>query len=148
MPRARSRLKLKKLADQPQKNFGRNPVPNSLLLANLKSLVANYCHHLVTLFFAFIFSFITYSILTKVSPDSIKHFILPNSYLPFLISFFLASFFLLSFLLLHTRRGFLLAIFLLITLFLKLQQVEITYLILLSLFLPLAVIEVIASLIK
>jgi hypothetical protein len=59
----------------------------------------------------------------RVHPQTIAHFLLPNSYLPLLIIFFLANLCLFSFIFNHTRRGLLLALMFTINLFLLLQQI-------------------------
>ncbi len=95
-------------------------------LATSRSLIAKYLTHLPTLILSTPFLYTTYYILTKVNPDQIKHFLLPNTYLPLLISTFFASLFFFSFILLKTSRGLIISLLLTTLLFLKLQHVVFT----------------------
>ena len=95
---------------------------NSLVI----KLGKQYLAHLPTLLIGLGFSFLSYKILTYIHPDSIKHVLLPNSYLPLLLTIFFALFFLASYLLLNSRRGFFISYFAVIILFLTLQQVELS----------------------
>jgi len=61
-------------------------------------------------------------IFLRVHPQSIAHFLLPNSYLPLLLIFLFANFCLFTFIFHNTRRGLLLALLLTTYLFLQLQQ--------------------------
>lgn len=90
---------------------------------NLNPKLKKYLKHLPTLILGLIFSASTYLILTRIEPNQIKNFLLPNSYLPFLISLFMASFFLISYLFLSIRTGLILSSPLIIMAFLKLQNV-------------------------
>ncbi len=92
----------------------------------LSALLARYLRHLPTLIIGLFFSGVVYFILTQIQPDKVKHFILPNSYLPLLFAFFFAIMFIFSFIWLNTPRGFFTAIVLSIILFLLLQQVILT----------------------
>lgn len=85
-----------------------------------------YLQHWPTLLLALTFTAATYLILTRVSPASIRHVLLPNTYLPLLVTAFLAFWFGFSFILLNSRRGLFLSLALTTFLFLRLQQVEIT----------------------
>lgn len=93
---------------------------------SLSALLVQYIRHLPTLILGLIFSGGVYYILINISPDRIKHFILPNTYLPLLLTFFFAAMFIFSFIWLNTVRGFFTAIVLSIILFLMLQQVILT----------------------
>ena len=90
---------------------------------NLNPKLKKYLKHLPTLILGLIFSASTYLILTRIEPSQIKNFLLPNSYLLFLISLFTASFFLISYLFLSIRTGLILSSPLIIMAFLKLQNV-------------------------
>ena len=61
-------------------------------------------------------------IFLRVHPQSIAHFLFPNSYLPLLLIFCFANFCLFTFIFHHTRRGLLFALMLTVDLFLQLQQ--------------------------
>ncbi len=144
MPRAKSRLKQKKAAflkGAAQKNRDLKASQSPSFFKTGKKLAVAYVKHLPTLLLGLIFSTGTYFILTRIPPSNLQHILLPNSYLPFLIMFFLSSFFLLSYLLLNSRRGFLLAFALNLLLFLKLQQAIIDTSIILSIIIPIFIIE-------
>jgi hypothetical protein len=121
---------------------------NNKLTNRILKLIKLYLTHLLTLIIGLCFTFITYNIFKHISPVSIKHFILPNSYLPLLLPLFLSCFFCLSFVLLNTRRGFLTSLIILILTFLKLQAVIFTPLIILCTILPFLTLEIILSLIS
>ena len=118
------------------------------LLPRVFKLIKLYFTHWPTLIIGLCFTFITYNIFKHVYPLSIKHFVLPNSYLPLLLSLFLSCFFCLSFIFLNTRRSFLISLVILILIFFKLQAVIFTPLIILSAILPLLALEIILSLIS
>ncbi len=90
---------------------------------NFFLIIKKYLNHLPTLILAIILWLTTVFFLREISPDSVKHFILPNSYLPFLVLIFLSSLFSLSFIFLNRRIGYLLSIAITTYLFLKIQQV-------------------------
>lgn len=69
------------------------------------------------------FWFAIFKILTNVSPDQIKNFLITNSYLPLTLSVFLALFFTFSFITLNSKIGFLISLFFTILLYLKLINV-------------------------
>lgn len=121
---------------------------NSSPKSSLKNKLQQYLKHLPTFFLGLIFSASTYLILTKISPTIIQHFILPNTYLPFLFSATLSVFFLFSFFLLNTRRGLLISILFAIFLFLRLQQTLLQPLSIFIIIIPFFVIEIIFSLIN
>lgn len=163
MPRAASRLKKSrsskikgsKTKQRAKKRIGAKK--SSILVAfwerisrsfSQQTLAKQYFSHLPTLAMAGIFAYLTSLLMHQVHPSQVKHFILPNSYLPLLILVFITTFFLVSWMLLNTRRGFLAALALSLILFLRVQQVVLnpsTILIILS---PLLVIEVAVSLIN
>ena len=140
MRQAQSRLKQTLLSLRPntkprrsKKKSGEQP--------GRQNLLKSYWQHLPTLVVGLIFAFITFLILTRIEPMSIKHFLLPHTYLPLLASVFVSSWFLLSFFLLNTRRGLLLSLALITLLFLKLQQVVLTTQVMLSVIIPLLLLE-------
>jgi hypothetical protein len=61
------------------------------------------------------------------SPSDIIHFILPNSYLPFLLPIFFTIFFLLKFIFLRQRLAFCISFSILILLFFYLQNLSFNY---------------------
>ncbi len=85
-----------------------------------------YRAHLPLLFLSFISYTVVVYMLMTIQPASIAHFPLPYTYLPLQLPFFLGNFFLFSYLFLKTRRGFLIASGLSTILFLKLQLVLVT----------------------
>jgi hypothetical protein len=82
-----------------------------------------YLKHLPLLLLSVPFYAGAYYIFTYIHPDKIKHFLIPNTYLPLQFTLFSGNFFLFSYLLLNTRRGLGLSLFLSFTLFLKLQLI-------------------------
>ncbi len=85
-----------------------------------------YRTHLPLLFLSFISYTVVVYILMTIQPASIAHFPLPYTYLPLQLPFFLGNFFLFSYLFLKTRRGLLVASGFSLLLFLKLQLVLVT----------------------
>lgn len=79
--------------------------------------------HLPTLIIGLFFAMLLLGVVFFVSPTQVKNFILPNSYLPFFITFFLSSFFLLSWFLLDSLIGVWWSIWLTILVFLRVQQI-------------------------
>lgn len=104
--------------------------------------VAAYRQHWPLLALAGVFGLMTVYILTSVPPAAINWKWLPDVYLPFQIATYGCLFFLSSFCLLHTRRGYLLATALQALIFLKLQHVNLTVQLLLSLIGMFVIIEV------
>lgn len=113
---------------------------------NLLSLLSYYLNHLPCLFLAIAFNALLCYLATRVSPNQVKHFLLANTYLPFILTFFFASWFTISFLILNSRRGLVITLFLVWILFLRLQQVVFSQkLIIFSLF-PFLALEIILTL--
>lgn len=154
MNRASSRLKIKpkkklRVSEsqnnrkiQTSSNIQRNQTQT---IKPQKIFFSQYLEHLPTLLLAFMSGFGLWKLISTVRPQEIKHFILPNTYLPFLILFFLTIFFITSYFLLNTRRGFFISLFLTIISFLKLQQVILEIWLIASLALSFIIIEFIAS---
>ena len=84
-------------------------------------------------------------ILQVVPPEQIANTLFYHSYLPLLLSLFGTVFFITSFLLLHSRRAFLLAASITLVVFFKVQDVQITEVLLLSLFVGAIVLELLFS---
>lgn len=116
----------------------------SLDLQYLKS----HLRYLPTLLASIPFWIAIVCILTTVSPESIRNFLIPSSYLPLLLASFGAVFFTGSFILLHSRRGMLLAFFITIMLSLHLQGVIIGPILVGSLFLAVTLLEAIMTLLE
>jgi hypothetical protein len=116
---ARSRLKRGKKNKKSKRSKGAERQWRSWLQA--------YWQHLPTLLVGLIFAAVTGLILTQVQPLKIKHFLLPHSYLPLLLAVFATCWFVASFVLLNTRRGLILALWCSLLLFLRLQQVLLTW---------------------
>ncbi len=142
MSRAASRLNSKKNSSK-----GSNKTKTKLT-KTLKKILDAYLFHSPTLIAALVFSGLTYFIATNIEPAQIRNWLLPNTYLPLLLSVFISGFFWFSYILLSSRRGFLLAIAAVIFLFLYLQQTIITASIVAAILAPILVIEIIVSLIK
>lgn len=136
-PKATSRLK-KTRSNKPKKTQS----PNSQKNHSLGNLVINYLKHIPTLIIGLIFSYILFQFLNKVNPSNVKHFLLPNSYLPLLLLVFFTGFFLLSFLLLNSRRGLIGSLWLTIILFLQVQRVIISIQAIIILFFILVLLEI------
>jgi len=92
----------------------------------LSSWLGSYLKHLPTLIMGVIFAYLLYLFLNYTHPSQVKHFLVPNSFLPLLVQVFLSSFFLMSFLFLSSRRGLLVSLWITAMLFLKVQNVIIT----------------------
>jgi len=111
------------------------------------SWLKGYLTHLPTLFFAFVSCYLTYLFVINISPETVRHFILPNTYLPLIILVFISSFFLSSYILLNSRRGLFTASYLSLLTFLAVQQVILDWRVIGILLIPFLVIETILSLI-
>jgi hypothetical protein len=146
--RTRSRIKQsaqknKRLADSSDRNrvkIWRQLVPIQLL--------KKYFKYLPIFLLAVITGYFLWLFVKHVDPDAVKHFILPNSYLPFLIIIFIFCFLLCSFLLLNSRQGLLISLAIISLLFLRLQQVMINPWLVIIIILPLITLEMVLSLIK
>lgn len=148
MTRAASRLKFKSKSSSKKTRLPKQSKhsANAPLIKSLFRLLIRYLRHLPTLLIGLIFSAVVYLIVTRVEPSSIKHAPLPNSYLPLLLAVFLACFFIFSFVLLNTRRGFFLALIVMIILFLRVQQVIFSPIVIIAVVAPILVIELAFSL--
>ncbi|MEA2056148.1 MAG: hypothetical protein U9O78_00305 [Patescibacteria group bacterium] len=113
---------------------------------NLFSLLQYYFNHLPCLFLAIVFNGLLYYLVTHVNPSQIKNFLLPNTYLPFLLILFFASWFSISFLMLNSRRGLVITLLLVWIVFLKLQKVIFTQQLIIFSLLPFIVLEIILAL--
>lgn len=113
---------------------------NSIIFKALK----HYFKHLPTLFLSLFFGTLTFYFLKNISPESVRHFIIPNTYLPFLLLIFLTTLFLFSFVFLNTKIGLLLSAMLTTFLFMRVQLVVLD----LWLLLPLVVIILFAFIAK
>lgn len=152
--RAASRLTRKPVSPRENERNQKKSSQPSAVVQRKKTILQNslviklgkqYLAHLPTLLIGLGFSFLSYKIFTLVHPDSIKHFLLPNSYLPLLLVIFFALFFLFSYLLLNSRRGFFISYFAVIILFLKLQQVELSAVIILLVAAPFLMLELLIT---
>ena len=112
MQKAKSRIKTSK----PPKTRSHQPHP-------LLKLSKKYLKHLPLLFLSLPFYAGAYYIFNYVHPSQIRHFLIPNTYLPLQLVFFLGNFFLFSYLFLKARRGLELGLLLGFILFLKLQTI-------------------------
>lgn len=115
MQKAKSRIKSKSPTQAKSKL-----VKSELFMA---TVLKKYLKHLPLLIISLPFYGLVYYLLTRVHPDKIRHFLIPNTYLPFQLPLFMANFFLFSYLLLNTRRGLELSLLIMLTLFLKLEAI-------------------------
>lgn len=120
MQKAQSRLRAVDVIDTSPSITASQIRNNSSQQSNLIPL---YVKHLPTLFLAIISSASLWYILTQIHPHSIKNFLLPQSYLPLILSFWLTTFWATSFLLLNSKRGFFVSLALSMLLFFHLQKV-------------------------
>jgi len=104
-----------------------------------------YAQKLPTLVFSLFWYGLLFFIISNVRPQSIQNFLIPNFYLPFQIVMFLANWFLGSYVLLNTRRGLIAALFFQSLVFLKFQQVILSWQISLGLLLFFVIIERLGS---
>ena len=114
MQKAKSRIKTSK---KPQRKIKTPQLHFSTGLSK------KYLKHLPLLLLSMPFYTGAYYIFINIHPDKIKHFLIPNTYLPLQLVLFGGNFFLFSYLLLNTRRGFGISLFIALTLFLKLQLI-------------------------
>lgn len=117
--KARSRLNI----EAKKTKLNRSLLTPKIEINTFLNFFKKYFQHVQTLLLSLPGIVLTFFILTSVYPDDIKNFLIPQSYLPLLISFFAGSFFLLSFIFLNTRRGLWLSVYLTLLLFFKLQMV-------------------------
>lgn len=127
MKKARSRLNP---VVTPVKNLDTQTVKINTVVerknqVEIKKVLGNRSKHFPTLVIGIFFTFLLIVLVTIFSPDQLKNFVLPNSFLPFFACFLLASFFLLSWLLLDSVIGMWWAIWLTSFVFLRVQQVAI-----------------------
>lgn len=115
MQKAKSRLKTK---EQPKTSL-KKAKPQLFLRLSKK-----YLKHLPLLFLSVPFYSGAYYIFTKVHPDKIQHFLIPNTYLPLQFILFLGNFLLFSYLFLKTRYGFKISLLISSILFFKLQLID------------------------
>jgi hypothetical protein len=146
MARAQSRLESGKKSRK--KRGFKIKLPSLGRFKFIKRIISAYWQHLPTFVAGLIFAAVTYWFISHINPNQVKHFILPNTYLPLLLLVFLTSFFLSGFIWLNSRRGLMTAVIITILLFLQLQQAIITSTIILAIVVPLVVIELILSFIK
>jgi len=132
----------------PIKARSRLRTASSLRSANLESWLEQRRRYLPTLVLAALCWLMVAYILTTVPPERIAHFPLPNSYSPLLIPLLLGLFLLSSVMFLNRRRAYLVTIWVGILLFLKLQLITITPIIVASLTGVILSFEVIRSLVK
>jgi hypothetical protein len=76
----------------------------------------------IDLFLAILSLILIFLLMLYTSPTDLAHFIIPNSYLPFLLLFFFLNFFLIKFIFVSQRLAFCIAFNLFILLFFYLQN--------------------------
>jgi len=116
--KAKSRLQLRHINRLSAPHQGEKELQTSK-----SNIIIKYVRQMPTLLISLPFYVVIYYIFIKIRPDTISHFIIPNTYLPLQIPLFIANFFCLSFIFLNSRRGFLGSLIIALTLFLKLQGV-------------------------
>lgn len=123
--KAKSRLNLQLLEQEKKAQVTASSVkPRSRVLkAEQPAILLKYIKHLPALFASLPFYYAVLHILSKIRPEQIQDFLVPNTYLPLQLPLFIANFFCFSFIFLKSRRGFLLSLFIALNLFLKLQGV-------------------------
>jgi hypothetical protein len=121
MPTARSRLSRSR-----RQRGSRAARTASHLITALTPLAKRYLKFSPTLLPAMLSWGAVGYILTSLPPANIEHWLLPHSYLPLLLPLFLAFFFTASFLLLHSRRGLLAAVAIIVPIWLQLHGVALT----------------------
>ena len=97
-------------------------------------ILIRYAKQLQTLFLSLPFYLGVYWHLRYISPEHIRHILIPNSYLPFQVYLFL-----------NVRRGFLVSLGFALSLFFQLQTL-LTWQVLVIICLPLLILEIISSL--
>jgi hypothetical protein len=110
------------------------------------TLKNKYSKHAPLLIFAVISYCSVGYILSAIPPGQIANVPLPLAYAPLHIPLFLGNVFFFSFIFLHTRRGLLLALFVLSITFLKLQLFVLTPVLILGIFIVLLLSEVLLNL--
>jgi hypothetical protein len=108
MKKAKSRLKHPKRSE---KRFSR-------------PLWKRYLNYLPTLVISLPFYVGVYYLVTHFYPSQLRHWLIPNTYLPLQLLLFGGNFFFFSFIFLKARRGFLFSLWFAWSLFLKLQPLE------------------------
>ncbi|MEN8253290.1 MAG: hypothetical protein ABFQ62_02870 [Patescibacteria group bacterium] len=139
MSKAKSRLKLRQ-------SHNLRGMSRELDKKQKSSLIIRYFRHLPALLISLPFYAIVYYIFSKIKPEAIRHFLVPNAYLPLQVPLFIANFFFFSFVFLKSRRGFFISLIISLTLFLKLQGV-LTALIFLIILIPILLFELVATII-
>jgi hypothetical protein len=91
-----------------------------------KKIFFAHAKHLPAFFLSLPFYGAAFYIFTRIQPNLIRHWLIPNSYLPLLVVMLIANTFLFGFLFLNTRRGLVVSLLLTVLLFLKLQLVIFT----------------------
>lgn len=107
-----------------------------------------YLKHLPLLGLSVLFFLLTLYLLGSFSPSELQIEFLPNVYLPLQITSFLTLFFLASFLTLNTHRGYLVACLGQALMFLRLQRVDLTTEVVLSLIGVFVIIELLILIIQ
>jgi hypothetical protein len=103
------------------------PSENTPTSVQFPNFIEQYKKYLPTLGLGLVSWALFYLLLTRIYPQTVQHWFIPHVYLPVLAVFFFAVFFTTAFVLLNTRRGFLIGGAATSFLFLKLQQIEITF---------------------
>jgi hypothetical protein len=143
-----ARSRLKRNLEESHSSFPKPESREKELSSVFRAVKSSYSKHYLLLVLAVIsYSSVGY-ILHNIPPEQIAHVPLPLAYAPLHIPLFLGNLFLFSFIFLHTRRGFLFALFISLVTFLKLQLFLISTTLILSIFALLLVGEVVLTLVN
>lgn len=86
-------------------------------------IIKKYLQHIPILIVSLPLYYLVFTLLRSTSPERIANVLIPHLYLPLLLPLFLALLLSGSFLWLNMRRGFLTALFFVVIIFLRLNQV-------------------------
>jgi hypothetical protein len=144
MDRARSRLQATQSPPTEEKTVA--STHRQTPLNSSPKLLQSYLKRLPTLVVGLLFLASTYWFVHHIKPTQIQNWPLPHMYGPLQILIFFMLFFLLSFIFLHRRRGLIAALTLQTLLFLKLQLIELSPLVILAVLAFFGTIELSANL--
>lgn len=120
MPKAKSRLATTPIQTE-------LPPIQPVIKPKAKVTAMTRLKHLPTLVLGIIFGLSLLALIIFVAPDSVKNWLIPNSYLPFFVCLFGTNFFIFSFVFLDSAIGMWWTLLVCSFAFLKLQQVIFTW---------------------
>ncbi len=83
-----------------------------------------YLSYIYCLLISLVGYFLLYLLISKIYPNQIQNFIFKNSYLPFFLILFLANFFFFTFLFLNKKIGVVIAFFINLLLYFKINEIS------------------------